>query len=65
MQVTTPAWRAAASQTAAEPAMAPVCDAAALLPNSVSPARSTTTGLTAVVRLATSRKRRPSSMPSM
>ena len=45
--------------------MAPVCEAAALLPNSVRPVRSTTTGLTAVVRLATSMKRRPSSMPSM
>ena len=37
VQVMTPACRAAASQTAAEPAMAPVCDAAALPPYSVRP----------------------------
>jgi len=38
-----PVWWAAARKTSAAPAMAPVCEAAARLPYSVRPPRSTTT----------------------
>ena len=59
---TTPACSSAASYTRPEPAIEPVCEAAAAAPCAETPAFSATMGLP--TRRATSIKRRPSWNPS-
>ena len=62
---TAPACRQAAWKTAAGPASAPVCEAAARRPASELPPLRTTTGLRPAARAAAATKRRPSGTCSM
>ena len=60
-----PVCRNIARQTAADPARAPVCEAAALAPCALMPPFQRTMGLRRPTSRATSKKRRPSLTPSM